>query len=363
MRAKIRKFAAQFRKTMVINIGDKVRFLNDVGGGTITRVLNPKTVMVQTDDGFEVPTSVTDLIKAEPESEKKMAPKDDVAFQKPELTTKSNKNAFAAQLKQISAKEVVNAEPELLQLAIVPQKRAPGESEYQFHLINEDKSDILYVLHSEQNGLLRKVEKGTLESGLEVELCSYTQAELLERSALHLQVLFYGNNEYSYPDPLCFTLSLGGINLQQKQLFKINDYFEQPALLLPVIDNRFTRATYLTGGKVNLKPKDSSAKAVGAIKEDADIEEIDLHIDQIIDNFREMTPGEIMDVQMARFRTALEGAIHSNTKRIVFIHGVGNGKLKYELRKALDQDYPRLSYQDASFAEYGFGATMVMLKK
>lgn len=363
MRAKIRKFAAQFRKTMVINIGDKVRFLNDVGGGVVTRVLNPKTVMVQTEDGFEVPTSVADLVKAEPESEKKMAPKDDVAFQKPELKTNSNKNAFAAQLKQMSAKEVVKSKPELLQLAILPQKKENGEPEYQFHLINEEKQDILYVLHSEQNGLLRKVEKGTLESGLEIELCSYTQSELLERSALHLQILFYGTGEYSYPDPLCFTLSLGGINLQQKQLFKVNEYFEEPALLLPVIDNRFTRATYLTGGKVNLKPKDSKSKGTGTVKEESD-EEVDLHIDQIIDNFRELTPGEILDVQMARFRTSLEGAIHSaSTRRIVFIHGVGNGKLKYELRKALDQDYPRLAYQDASFAEYGFGATMVMLRK
>jgi dsDNA-specific endonuclease/ATPase MutS2 len=58
----------------------------------------------------------------------------------------------------------------------------------------------------------------------------------------------------------------------------------------------------------------------------------------------------------------LEGAIKSKVKRIVFIHGVGNGKLKFELRKLLDTTYAKLRYQDASFKEYGYGATLVMLK-
>ncbi|MFP4019887.1 MAG: Smr/MutS family protein [Bacteroidales bacterium] len=48
---------------------------------------------------------------------------------------------------------------------------------------------------------------------------------------------------------------------------------------------------------------------------------------------------------------------------MVFIHGVGNGRLRYELRKSLDKDYPDLDYQDASFQEYGYGATLVFLRK
>ena len=69
-----------------------------------------------------------------------------------------------------------------------------------------------------------------------------------------------------------------------------------------------------------------------------------------------------MDIQISRFTIALDGAIRGKTKKIVFIHGVGNGKLKYEIRKTLDSKYPKLRYQDASFKEYGYGATMVMLK-
>lgn len=58
----------------------------------------------------------------------------------------------------------------------------------------------------------------------------------------------------------------------------------------------------------------------------------------------------------------MEGAIRSNQNKIVFIHGVGNGRLKHELRKKLERKYSNFKYQDASFKEYGYGATMVYLK-
>ncbi len=91
-------------------------------------------------------------------------------------------------------------------------------------------------------------------------------------------------------------------------------------------------------------------------------EEVDLHIQQIISDYESLTPGEILEAQMARFTTALEGAIRSNQKKIVFIHGRGEGKLKYEIRKKLESDYPGLTFQDASFKEYGYGATLVILR-
>ena len=53
----------------------------------------------------------------------------------------------------------------------------------------------------------------------------------------------------------------------------------------------------------------------------------------------------------------------SKKKRIiVFIHGKGVGILKSEIIKAFKRDYKHLDYQDASFQEYGYGATMVIIK-
>ena len=93
--------------------------------------------------------------------------------------------------------------------------------------------------------------------------------------------------------------------------------------------------------------------------------EVDLHIEKLLDSYNTMTNHEMLTYQMDHFRKELESALKNKDKiaRIVFIHGLGNGTLKLQLRKQLDDMYPFLYYQDASFAEYGFGATMVMLDR
>jgi dsDNA-specific endonuclease/ATPase MutS2 len=49
-------------------------------------------------------------------------------------------------------------------------------------------------------------------------------------------------------------------------------------------------------------------------------------------------------------------------QKIVFIHGKGEGVLRSEIEKQLRTRYKTYYFQDASFREYGFGATMVTIK-
>ena len=42
-------------------IGDKVNFLSTVGGGKVTKIIDSRMVMVEVEDGFEIPTLITDL--------------------------------------------------------------------------------------------------------------------------------------------------------------------------------------------------------------------------------------------------------------------------------------------------------------
>jgi dsDNA-specific endonuclease/ATPase MutS2 len=93
-----------------------------------------------------------------------------------------------------------------------------------------------------------------------------------------------------------------------------------------------------------------------------DLVEIDLHIHELLEDTRGLANHEMLEVQLGRFRNELETAIAIGTRRIVFIHGIGNGTLKQELRKELSTKYKKYYFQDASFKEYGYGATMVILK-
>lgn len=97
-----------------------------------------------------------------------------------------------------------------------------------------------------------------------------------------------------------------------------------------------------------------------AIEKNSGLEVIDLHIEIIIDSHKNMTSGEIITAQLARFTISLDGAIKSGVHgKIVFIHGVGSGRLKLEMQKILKSNYTKLRSQDASFKEYGYGAMMI----
>ena len=41
-----------------MKIGDKVRFLNEVGGGTVAGFQDKNTVLVRDEDGFDVPVLI-----------------------------------------------------------------------------------------------------------------------------------------------------------------------------------------------------------------------------------------------------------------------------------------------------------------
>jgi len=49
--------------------------------------------------------------------------------------------------------------------------------------------------------------------------------------------------------------------------------------------------------------------------------------------------------------------IHQYTK-LIYIHGIGNGTLKNELRKIL-RTYPDIQVKEAAFNSYGYGAIEV----
>lgn len=71
-----------------------------------------------------------------------------------------------------------------------------------------------------------------------------------------------------------------------------------------------------------------------------------------------------LDRQMARFRGELNSAIRAGETGVIFIHGVGSGKLRESIHAALEDDYPSFSWHDAPFARYGYnGATVVTIKR
>ena len=71
----------------------------------------------------------------------------------------------------------------------------------------------------------------------------------------------------------------------------------------------------------------------------------------------------MLEVQLDKFREVMDANINTPGARVVFIHGKGEGVLRKALLDELKRHYPHCEAQDASFREYGFGATLVKLRK
>jgi dsDNA-specific endonuclease/ATPase MutS2 len=103
------------------------------------------------------------------------------------------------------------------------------------------------------------------------------------------------------------------------------------------------------------KPKSKNSKKHK--KNSGLVWEIDLHIEQLIDNHRNMSNFDIIQVQLQHCKGTIERAIKNNVPRLVIIHGRGEGVLKEEVLHLLKK-YP-VEAKDADFRTYGIGATEV----
>ena len=75
-----------------------------------------------------------------------------------------------------------------------------------------------------------------------------------------------------------------------------------------------------------------------------------------------MSNGDILNYQIEKFNEAMMAYLNRRGTKLIFIHGKGDGVLRAAILKELKTKYSRCTWQDASFKEYGFGATMVTIR-
>lgn len=89
---------------------------------------------------------------------------------------------------------------------------------------------------------------------------------------------------------------------------------------------------------------------------------VDLHANELLDSTAGMSATDILNYQLKKFRDTLAEYANKKGQKIIFIHGKGEGVLRRALINDLNYRYKKYPYQDASFQEYGYGATQVTIK-
>ncbi len=109
-----------------------------------------------------------------------------------------------------------------------------------------------------------------------------------------------------------------------------------------------------------LKDAKPKKKAATPRKKDRDAPGmvVDLHIEKLAASTDNMSNFDMLDLQVRTFESQLRFARSKRIKRVVFIHGVGDGILRQEVHTILRRQ-DDLKFYDAPYHAYGQGATEV----
>ncbi|MBN1821266.1 MAG: DUF2027 domain-containing protein [Prolixibacteraceae bacterium] len=343
----------------MVRVGDKVRFLNDVGGGVVTSIINSRVVNVEGEDGFEIPTLVSELViieSADNYDEPKQKQPEAV-----EVPVKKEK----AESKIIKGKD----KPEFF-VAFVPQdQKNPVGGEIETWLVNDSNFTLMFNYSHFSGTGYSHIVSGEVAPNSKWLLESFAPFDISEFPVLIFQLIFFLKESKEMFQPIVKEIKIAPVKFYKEKTFSANSFFQQNAYLLTLSGNpmvvEFDKLTESEIQKViQQKEKETETANENIVrKRDVDLVEVDLHINQLIDNSSELSNHEILQIQMEKFRSELNEAIQNRVKRIVFIHGVGQGTLKTEILKELKQEYKKYYVQDASFKEYGFGATMIIIRR
>ncbi|MEG2665605.1 MAG: DUF2027 domain-containing protein [Bacteroidales bacterium] len=376
---------------MKLQVGDKVKFMDQKGGGVVSRILNSTTVNVLTDDDFEIPFAVHDLLKIEKPksySEKIFFEGLSPSFPGSESKFGAGSGKEAENLSSPPMEEKMEASLENTNLEEDTDKRISALHHGYVSKTSQAEGLYLGFLPHDQQWMMKGgidlyiiynlASKG-VESFYGVDYASvppYSKilVESLERDEIGLwsegvfQCLFYQEESSCWLMPVSCAYELKTKRFLQTENYIYPVFLREKILLLPLVNINEHKAQNAIVHSTPFEDRNSSASSQKQMLRpiqnesflapffiDKNTVEIDLHIESLVENISDMQAYEILQLQIKHFERCLNEAIEKKVSKIIFIHGVGNGSLKQEMKKIL-KPYTGLHYLDASSAKYGHGA-------
>ena len=364
-----------------MKIGDKVRFIYESGGGVVTGFRGKDVVLVEDADGFEIPMNVRECVAVDTNEynfEKKTAAQkakdDDVKRRNAPAPAKAAVEDDEPFEPIVSYRPAERPQGERLNvmLAFLPMdEKSLSNSRFEAYIIN-DSNYMLYFTYLSASGRSWAVRaNGVLEPNSKMFLEEFGREELNDIERVCVQLLpFKEKKPFALKPAMNIERRIDTVKFYKLHLFRENPFFDEGALIYElVVDDKPTKEIFTDAEEIQKiilekKSGDTQQKQASRPKmtKDSDILEVDLHIEEIIETTAGMNAFDILNYQLDVVRRTLDENLKHKNRKIVFIHGKGDGVLRNAIGQELRRKYPRCLSQDASFQKYGFGATMVIIK-
>lgn len=371
---------SQKRRT-VMKIGDTVRFLKEVGGGRVSGFQDKNTVLVEDGDGFEIPMPISEVVveggenyeggtwnkaKADAKAEIQKSRQNTIT----EATDTPNKSGNKTDFHPAPT-ERRNGERLNVYLAFIPNTpENMVDTTFDAYIINDSNYFLTLTWLSAQGTAWRARYGGTIEPNTKEFLEEISRSKIDGISRIAVQMIAYKREKtFGLKPAISVEMRIDGTKFYKAGAFKQSLFFEEPALLFDVVkDDKPVRTVFadaeqlrdaLAGGKTENGTHSAAHKDTP--KNNANEIEVNLHDYALFDSTEGLGNAEILNRQILEVHDTMEKYKKKKGTRIVFIHGKGDGVLRAEVLRELKRHYPSCRTQDASFQEYGFGATLVTI--
>lgn len=355
-----------------LNIGDKVRFLNTTGGGIVRKVLRSSGVVyVEDESGFEIPVLFNEVIKVEDSTvsappEKRKNQED--LTSSPKVQTKE-KHLPSPKRGSDPSGELLN-----ISLCYLPEEGGHiGQCHYEVYLVNDSNYDIFVTYTSGHSAAQELRYAGIVPFDSSEMLESFSPEELSDRSRNTFQIIAFKEEGIPYRPKrtIDVELKVDGARFFKENAFVETPYFDDRAIIFELVKDDQALVTNKIDAE-KLAAEMMSSKVIPEKKQTLPEPPqkpneklvIDLHIHEVVDSTVGLEPRDMLELQLKRVEEVLRAHRKPSFKgkKIIFIHGKGEGVLRQAVLDLLRRKYPKYDLQDASFQEYGFGATQVTIR-
>jgi len=406
-----------------MKIGDKVRFLSEVGGGKVAGFQGKNIVLVEDEDGFQIPTAINEVVVVEQddysavrainrkaESDERKAQEtplnhgnrsitsllrdgqdENVDLDVPDEVDDNKEMTYRRQAAERKGGNQLSA-----YLAFVPLDiKQISNPRFEVYLVNDSNYYMQCAVASAEGNSWNLHYQGEVEPNTKLFLDEIGRDEVNRLDRLSVQVISYKRDKAFIMKPAVdVQLRVDPMKFYKVHTFLDSQFFDTPCLLFTIISNdtparslvvdpnQLKREMYKSsedsscGKEPTLEQKNQLVRryadnqSKGNPKHSPFVRHrgldntvvVDLHAGELLDNTAGLNPKDILDYQLKVFRDTLADYAGDKGRKIVFIHGKGEGVLRRAIIHELTYKYKTYSYQDASFQEYGYGATLVTIR-
>ena len=408
-----------------MKIGDQVRFLNEVGGGKITGFQGKNIVLIEDEDGFDIPMLRSQVVVIETNANN---------FEIKRPTPNPSRNGGEKAGAQLSSSDEVLPITGERRGGLPPQERKGGDllnvclafvpentreltdTRFEAYIVNDSNYYISVVFANNQGAAWHLHWQGTIEPNTKQLVEIFDRSVLNDLERLTGQTIAWKQDKpFMLKPAVAVELRLDTVKFYKLHVFQPSPFFREPALVYDIVrDDRPIKQVFVEAEEVldairepepaepievapppivprtREEEREALKAAKRALKEELKIQrereqakreernsrvskpnqipakdeilEIDLHINALLDHTEGLSPSVLLNTQLTEFRIMMDRNIKKKGQRIVFIHGKGDGVLREAIIKELQHRYRSCTYEDASFQKYGYGGTMVTIR-